>query len=142
MLINFIVLFVALSFFGIKITPALLFVPILLVPTLMLTVGIGLLFSTMTVKYRDISHLTEILFMILFYLTPIIYDLKMIPDPYHDYIQLNPITHIVQMFRTIILDGSIPTIGEFWTSFFYSLLFLLFGGAVFKFREKRLVEEL
>lgn len=142
MLINFIVLFAGLGFFGLGLTPALFFLPLLLIPTLFFTIGLGVLFASLTVKYRDLSHLIEILFMVWFYLTPIIYKLSMIPEPYNMYIEANPITKIIEMFRTVIIDGKIPLAEDYWIALIYSGVFLIIGLFVFFKREKGLVEEL
>ncbi|GGD87470.1 hypothetical protein GCM10010911_52370 [Paenibacillus nasutitermitis] len=80
--------------------------------------------------------------MVWFYLTPIIYNAAMIPEPYHRYIMLNPLTLIVEMFRSIVLDGVVPSGDLFWGALLYSLCFLLLGYFIFNKRESRLAEEL
>lgn len=142
MVINFVVLFAGLVFFDLDFKWSMLFIPLVLIPIFFFTLGLGLIFSSLTVKYRDISHLTEILFMVWFYLTPIIYQASMIPQPYKDYIMANPVTLFLEMFRSVILDGSLPSSQIYWSSFLYGVIFLLIGLFVFKKREGLLAEEL
>ena len=80
--------------------------------------------------------------MIWFYLTPIIYKVSMIPEPYNGYIQLNPLTTIIEMYRTVIIDGMIPSSADYWWSLLYSVGFLLIGLIIFNKRQSKLAEEL
>lgn len=105
--------------------------------------GIGILISSVTIKYRDISILFSFVVGLLMYVTPVIYPLSAIPEKYSEYkwiIQLNPLSSIVETFRY----GFLGT-GEFsWFTLGYSALFtivvVLLGIVTFNKVERRFVD--
>jgi lipopolysaccharide transport system permease protein len=81
-----------------------------------LGLGLGIIFSSLTTKYRDLTFLISFGIQLLMYATPVIYPLSKIPSKYLIYIQANPMTAIVERFRFSFLgtgDGS-------WTLLIYS----------------------
>ncbi len=70
-----------------------------------LTLGLGLLFGALQVVVRDIAHLLGMLVTVWFYLTPIVYPLGIVPDRYHDLIELNPLTALVGLYRAALLGS-------------------------------------
>jgi lipopolysaccharide transport system permease protein len=107
------------------------FVPFLLLLTLIATLGFGILFSGLTLFYRDFKHLVPFLVQVLMYLTPIFYSLGNIPTKYHWFLALNPMFGLAEAFRSCILGTPM-----YWTSFLVSSTFsiVLFVFAVFYFR--------
>lgn len=95
-------------------------IPYLVVLVLLLTVfvvGVALLFATLNVRLRDVQYLVGILFMVWFYLTPIIYEVSRIPErldlwghslPLRSIMLLNPMSRFVQAFRNCLYDGLAP----------------------------------
>jgi len=90
-----------------------------LVPSLLMaaafTVGLSLVFSSLTVFFRDIRHLIDILFQVWFYLTPVIYPQEYL-DKLHNVwarllLQLNPAAPIVRCFQIPIYEGRLPDPG-------------------------------
>src|SRR5262245_16161894 len=77
------------------------FVPVLVMQGLF-TLGVCLIASTATVFYRDVRHFVEILLTLLFWLTPIVYDVKTIPPSLAAIIQLNPMTYFVLAYQDIL----------------------------------------
>jgi ABC-type polysaccharide/polyol phosphate export permease len=77
------------------------------------SVGLGLLFSSLTVFYRDMRHLTDILVQVWFYVTPVIYPasfLEKIPHPWMQWLlRLNPATPIVRLFQEALYEGRLPS---------------------------------
>lgn len=81
---------------------------ILLVPFLILlmagmSLGFGIIFTSLTTKYRDLSFLIVFGVQLLMYATPVIYPVSVIPEKYAPFILLNPITYIVEAFRYAFL---------------------------------------
>jgi lipopolysaccharide transport system permease protein len=89
---------------------------LLLVPGVLLAAsfatGLSLFFSSVTVFFRDVRHLVDILFQIWFYLTPILYPfefLEKVPQPWaRTLLALNPVTPIVRWFQLVIYEGRAP----------------------------------
>ena len=64
-----------------------------------LSLGFGILISSLTTKYRDLSFLVSFGTQLLMYATPIIYPLSVVPDHYRSIIVFNPMTSIIEGFR-------------------------------------------
>jgi lipopolysaccharide transport system permease protein len=60
--------------------------------------------------FRDIQHLTDIVFQILFYLTPIMYPEKVLAENHMEWVlRYNPLVHLLKLIRTPLVDGTIPS---------------------------------
>ena len=81
------------------ITAAILLFPILVLMMAFLGLGIGLIITAMTTKYRDLSFLVSFGVQLLMYMTTVIYPLSAAPDRYKRLIELNPMTGIIAAFR-------------------------------------------
>jgi homopolymeric O-antigen transport system permease protein len=80
-----------------------IFVPPLIVVTLIATLSLGVMLSALTVFYRDFRHLVPFLTQILMYCTPVIYPVSAIPAKYHWFLALNPMFGLVSAYRSAIL---------------------------------------
>jgi lipopolysaccharide transport system permease protein len=86
--------------------------PLLLVQTAALGLGVGLVLSAITAKYRDLQQLTGYLLQIWMYATPVIYPLSRIPARWRWLVDLNPMSSIVELTRVILLGvGSVTPAG-------------------------------
>ena len=88
----------------------LLFIPVAMFLTFIVVTGFSLILSTATVFFRDIRHLIGVLTSVVFYLTPIIYPIDYIPEPYSNIIKLNPFYYFIELFRAPIYYGHLPSI--------------------------------
>lgn len=84
-----------------------LLVPIPLIFIVLFSLGVGLILSAITVKFRDIMHLYSVFVTALMYLTPVIYPMSILPAWLKPIVNLNPITNILLMFRDVMLDYTI-----------------------------------
>jgi lipopolysaccharide transport system permease protein len=80
--------------------------------------------------------------MILFYLTPIIYNIEIIPVDKQWLFLLNPVTHIINGYRDILFYQNIPESGSMLFLFISSLVCLLIGYPLFKHLEKKFAEKI
>jgi lipopolysaccharide transport system permease protein len=102
------------------VTPGILMlVPLIAVLTL-LSLGIGMLFSGLTVKYRDIRFALPFLVQIWMFATPVIYPASLVPEKWRWVLALNPATGIVEGFRAALFGRDFP-----WSFLFYSVVFTL-----------------
>ena len=102
--------------------------------------GLGMIISAMTTKYRDLAFLVTFGVQLLMYATTVIYPLSAAPEEYRWIIELNPMTAIIETFRFGFLgEGSFT-----WTSFAYSagitFLLLISGIIIFNKVEKNFVD--
>lgn len=121
--------------FGVPFTRHLLLFPFVLLLQLMLTVGFSLIFSGLTVVYRDMKYVKELVLIIWFYASPIFYPASRVPASIRPFYYLNPLAGIIHIYRRIFLDGGWPSP---WLSLYtlgVSTLVLYVGYRIFKHYE-------
>ena len=82
--------------------------PLLFVPLLVITVAVSAILSGLYVRYRDVQVIWSVLGQALFYATPVLYVLKIVPADLRWLILLNPLTPIFLQARHWIIDPSAP----------------------------------
>ena len=106
-------------------------VPVLIL--LILCMGVGMILATMHVFFRDVEYLYDVFCMLLFYLTPIFYQVEQLH--LYKWMQLalmaNPLYSLVSMFRACVLFGEMWNWHWFCYSLGFSLVTLLIGFYVF-----------
>ncbi len=105
-------------------------VPVALV--VLLALGVGLILSAITVKFRDIMHLYSVLMTILMYLSPVIYPISILPDWLYKLVMLNPVTNILMMFRDTVLNNTVFSLQSLVVAVLETAVFLLIGIHVFR----------
>lgn len=113
-----------------------LLTPVLVILMGLLALGLGMIFSALTTKYRDLAMLLTFGIQLLMYAAPIIYPLSSVPSKYKWLILANPMSSIVETFRYAFLGS-----GTFsWLYLGYStaatLVILFFGTVIFNKVEK------
>lgn len=110
--INLCVVLIFAIFSGVKFSWAILLVPFSLMQFFLLSFGIALILSTLYVKFRDISHIYEVLLQVIFYAVPIIYPLSMVSKSHlviSKIMMLNPIAQIIQDIRYGLISQTTST---------------------------------
>ena len=85
-----------------------LWLPVLLVPQLLLTLGGSWLVASLGVFIRDTAQVLVLLLMAWLYLTPIIYPEQVVPARFRPALELNPFTPLVRSYRRVMLEGAPP----------------------------------
>jgi lipopolysaccharide transport system permease protein len=116
-------------------------IPILIFIQFVATMGICLFISMINAYFRDMEYIVGVVISMLFWLTPIIYPLNVVPQAYRIYLIINPLTYLITAWREIFMSNSIDW-GKIGISFGSSLIFLLLGLLVFQRLGKRLDEVL
>lgn len=98
--------------------------------------GIGLALSIVRVYYTDIQHLWGIITQMMFYASAIFYPMEIIPEPFHQFLILNPVFWIVDQFRAFGIYGTIPNIIYIINLILLSLIIFVFGMIIFSKYEK------
>lgn len=98
----------------------------------MFTLGMGFILSAVSVFLRDMFYIYGIVVMMWTYLTPIMYDIKMISEQLQPWLKLNPMYHYINFVREIVLYGRIPQPFTWATCAISSIAVLLIGVLVFK----------
>ena len=85
-----------------------LWLPVLLVPQLLLTMGLAWLFASLGVFIRDTAQALGLALTAWMYLTPIVYPEQVVPERYRGMLEANPFTALVRCYRRCLLEGAGP----------------------------------
>ena len=101
---------------------------------LVLALGLSWMFSALNVFIRDVAQLVSVVLQVGFWVTPIFWDIQMMPSKVQWFLKLNPVYYIVQGYRDSFITGT-----PFWSHPLYMLYFwvcaltiLFLGAYVFK----------
>lgn len=125
------ILLVGMLGFGYAVPPTVLWLPILLVPQLLLTLGLCWLLAALGVFFRDLGQLIGFVLTVWFFTTPICYPEAAIPERFAWLFGWNPMYVLVRGYRDVFLDGRAPDALAFGLLAAVSLAVLLFGFAVY-----------
>lgn len=121
-------------------TSAVWYLPIAVIGCGMLSLGTGLIFSVLTGKYRDIINIVEVGVRLLFFVTPVVYPLSIIPNSMHWLVKLNPLTAFFEAFRLALIGSGQVTTAELAYSFLFALLILIVSVYIFEREGSRLID--
>jgi lipopolysaccharide transport system permease protein len=109
-----------------------LLLPLIIIPIFLFVLGMAFGIAAIGVYLPDISQIMNPLTRMLFYLTPIVYPMEIIPEAYRSFFWLNPMTSMVYHLKTILIQGQSPN----WIAlgFFYIAAVVMFvvGYGLFK----------
>ncbi len=144
-ILEFCVLIPLLFIFGLALSPVILMFPILLALSFLIVYGSALILSSMYVYFRDLSSIWDVLMQVGFFACPIMYPLSQIlsrlPVELTFIYMLNPITHLMEMFRGIFLTGTMPDFWDFFIVLVSGIILVVIGSMVFKKLSRRFAEE-
>jgi lipopolysaccharide transport system permease protein len=116
-----IVLVIAIAILRREMHSTIVFLPVILVPQIVATLGAAWLVASLGVFIRDIVQGIALVLMAWMYLTPIIYPESLVPERYRALVNLNPFTPLVRNYRRILLEGLPPD----WSGLAYFTIFAL-----------------
>jgi len=144
-LIQFALLIAFMAYFAMKgtaidLTAQLLYLPFIVLMLACQGLGFGIIISSLTTKYRDLAHLVKFGVQLWMFATPIIYPLSAIPGKYQFLVMANPVSPLIESFRTALL-GTAPSRPDL---FLYSLAWtigvLALGILIFNKVEKNFMD--
>jgi lipopolysaccharide transport system permease protein len=132
-----------LIYYRVPLWPAdLLWFPLIVGVQLVLTIGIALIVSALTVHFRDVRDLLANLLTLWFFATPIIYPLEQAPERVRRLLNLNPFTHLVIAYQEVLFrPGPFSQVSRLLVVAVASFLIFLFGYFVFDRLRDTLPEE-
>jgi lipopolysaccharide transport system permease protein len=114
--------------------------PLLLLLMAAMGLGIGIIVSSLTTKYRDAQQLLSFGIMFLMYGSPVIYPLSSVPAEWRWLVLANPITPVIEIFRLSFLgQGSVEPVFLFYSAGF-ALLVLIIGVLMFNHIENNFMD--
>ena len=138
----FIIIFIGYKIYGadLKLSAAVFAIPLFVLQMAVLGLGIGLVITSLTTKYRDLSYFIGFAVQLWMYATPIVYPLSMVPEKWRSLYVLNPVVPILESFKHAFFSTGMPSVTEYGISV-ATTVFLLFAGIfVFNFVEKNFVD--
>jgi ABC-2 type transport system permease protein len=149
-LIELAVLGVLLLIAGNMVLPWIPIVLVLVVFEVIFCLGVSLLLSMLNVYFRDTKHFTKIAMQLLFYATPILYPVRLVPEtadvagieiPVRQIYELNPLVSMVGAYRDVLYDLRFPSFTDVGYFALWAVGLLAFGWWLFMRLEGRLAEE-
>lgn len=119
---------------------ALLLLPILVILMGFMGLGLGMLVSALTTKYRDLQFLVEFGVQLLMYATPVILPLSAIPAKYQPLMLANPMTGVIETFKYSFFGTGTFSWGLLGYSVGFTLVAFLLGLLVFNYTEKNFID--
>jgi len=114
--------------------------PIIVLHMAVLSVGLGLIISAATAKYRDLTFAMGFMVQLWMYLTPVVYPLSEVPDRFKIFILINPMTAVVESFRGAFLGVSSLTLQGLLLSIILTILLFICGIIIFSRVEKTFMD--
>lgn len=119
-------------YYGVKPTLAWIYgIPFLIILQIFLTYGLSLFVSSLNLFFRDLERLIGIGLTLLFYLTPILYDLSFIPKNFSTFLYLNPLFPLIVNWRELFMKGYLDIYLSLLSIPYISIIFL-FGFLTFR----------
>ena len=94
-------------------------------------VGAGMLLATLAVYFRDTLHWLKAVLLLWMFVTPIFYPASDYPDRFNLLLNLNPLAHLVGVYRELVLNQTLPHAHSVLVILVMALFSLLVGYSVF-----------
>jgi ABC-2 type transport system permease protein len=110
--LNLVVVFVFILAYGVDPMWTWLLFPVALLALFVLTTATSMLLSVLYVRFRDVAIIWAVISQVLFYATPVLYPVTIVPEKYRDLLFINPLAPIFEQVRVWVIDPSAPTASE------------------------------
>ncbi len=125
---------------SIKVTPALVLMPLLVIHMIVLSVGFGIIISSVTTKYRDLAMLVGFGLQLWHYACPVAYGLQLVPEQWMSIYMINPISPIITTFRYCAFGFGCFDLGYYLISCGISLSVFFIGLILFSRIERSFMD--
>jgi lipopolysaccharide transport system permease protein len=100
-------------YYGVVITPAVMFLPVVMLVCLAFTAALSLFLAMSNLFYRDIKYLFEVAITVWMFATSVVYPVETVGGRLGQALAFNPMTQIIEAFRSVLLYGQLPPAGPF-----------------------------
>lgn len=125
-----------------ELNPTILLLPLVITVQLAMTLGLAYLVAAGNALFRDMQHILDVFLRLYFFLTPIFYDASIIPERFRLIYYLNPLTHLVEAYRAILLHGASPEWLPMAALGLLAVVLLYLGFRAFQRTSYRFAEEI
>tara|TARA_B110000483_G_scaffold235698_1_gene307649 strand:- start:430 stop:1287 length:858 start_codon:yes stop_codon:yes gene_type:complete len=129
-----------LGYEGVFVLNIIIILPFLILQMGILGLGLGMIISSLTTKYRDLSYLVAFGTQLLMYASPIVYPLSYVPEKYKYFIILNPLTPIIEGFRQGLVGSGQLDSNMLFYSICTTIIIFFFGLLFFNKIEKKFMD--
>ena len=136
----FLVLIGMMIFYAVKPTIYVLLLPLFLIVALITALGVGLWFSALNVRYRDVRYIIPFVIDLWFFASPVVYSSSLLDEPWRTLYGLNPMVGVVDGFRWALL-GTNPPGSLIWLSIFVAIAIFISGMFYFRKMEMTFADE-
>lgn len=124
----------------VSISSSIIFLPLIVLQIALLALGMGIIISSLTTRYRDLSFAVVFGIQLWMYATPVVYPLSVVPEKVKYLFMLNPMTSIVESFRHVFLGTSSINSSIIALSWSITLIILALGVILFNRVEKSFMD--
>jgi lipopolysaccharide transport system permease protein len=117
-------------------------VPFLMMLQFLLSLCLAYLLAALNVAFRDTQHMLVVILQALLFGTPIFYQSSAIPEKYRLIYTLNPLAHLIDAYRAVLMNGTLPDFGVLATLAVLGSVTLLLTSRLFVHMSYRFAEEL
>jgi len=130
--ISLVPLFLIMLITGIPLRWTALLLPLVLLPLILFSLGIGLLLSAYAVYFPDIAEMYSILLIAWMYLSPVIVPQEVLENVLNGWVlKLNPLYYFIANIRDVLYSGTLPSLQHMAAAILVSIVFLLVGWLIF-----------
>ena len=112
-----------------------IFLPVVLAPLVVLTVGVAWLLAALGVYLRDVGQITAIMTLVMLFLAPVFYPITALPEQYRWIVMANPLTFIIEQARDVLIWGRFPDFAGLGLYLFVAVM--VAWGGFFWFQKTR-----
>jgi len=107
-----IILLAFIPIYGAAMGWSLFFLPVAVAMHIVFSLGLSLLCAVAYIKVRDVQNIVAVVFQALFYATPILYPVEVLPEKFRAVLMWNPFYYFVEMVRAPVYGGTLPKAGD------------------------------
>jgi ABC-2 type transport system permease protein len=133
---------VMLVWYQVPLSPPMILFPVFLALQVVFTIGIALILATTTAFFRDVRHLLEVALAVLFWTTPIVYELRQVPEGLRLLILLSPASSFVVAYQKLFFYREWPDPTIWLVASVYALGAFVIGATLILAFEDRFTEQL
>lgn len=137
--ISMVIVLCVLLYFRVSPTWNLVYLPIFFLMMVLIPAGVGLWFSSLALRFRDVRFIMQFLMQMLMYSAPIVYSASSIPDAYRVLYSLNPIVGVIEGYRACLLGLPIQWL-YIWPGMIIAIIIFISGAIYFKRTEYLMVD--
>ena len=140
MFIGFLVFYLIKGHTSIQVTGYSAFLPLIILQMMMLAMGVGIIVSALTTKYRDLAMLIGFGLQLWQYGTPIAYGLQLVPEKYLAIYMINPMTPIITTFRYAVFGTGYFNLIYYVTGWLITIVLFVIGLVLFNMIERTFMD--